>query len=182
MRARPEADIDDFFKHENHREPPSLSDQEKLSTGTKSALLGCFPGMPEPGRSTAAKEASMVILDMAAVIHMVKPQRAKYFGDYTAMHLLPFLEKQINNNTTRVDAVWDIYPEASLKEQTRAKRSAGSIRTNRVSALLPILKGAEWQTFLKMSQNKISCLSFSVLSYKYMPKIPGTTSSPQKQI
>ncbi len=35
LQARPEADIDAFFKHENQREPPSLSDRDKLRQGTK---------------------------------------------------------------------------------------------------------------------------------------------------
>ena len=30
LQARPEADIDAFLKHENQREPPSLSDRGKL--------------------------------------------------------------------------------------------------------------------------------------------------------
>jgi len=60
LKARPDADIEDFFRHENQREPPSLCDQGKMITGTKSALLGCLPGMPEPGRSAAAREATVV--------------------------------------------------------------------------------------------------------------------------
>ena len=57
---------------------------------------------------------------MAAVIQLAKPGRGKYFGDYTQMHLLPFLEKQVHNNTTRVDAEWDIsYSEAILTSQKK---------------------------------------------------------------
>ncbi len=59
---------------------------------------------------------------MAAVIHMIRPQRAMVYGDYTETHLIQFLEKQITNNTTRVDAVWDTYQDASLKLQTHAKQ------------------------------------------------------------
>ena len=81
LQARPDADIEDFFKHENQREPPSLSDRGKLRSGTKSDILGCIPGMPGPSRSPAAREASVVVLDMAAVIHVIKPQRANLFGD-----------------------------------------------------------------------------------------------------
>ena len=75
LQARPD-DIDYFFRHENQREPPSLSDQGRLLSWTKSALLSCLPGMHPPGKATAAKEASVIVLDMAAVIHIVKPQRA----------------------------------------------------------------------------------------------------------
>ena len=38
------------------------------------------------------------------------------------MHLLPFLESQMTNNTTRVDAVRGTYQDTSVKSQTRAKR------------------------------------------------------------
>ena len=48
--------------------------------------------MPDAGRSPAAKEATMVELDMAAMVHFVKPQRAKVFGEYTQMQLLPYLQ------------------------------------------------------------------------------------------
>lgn len=76
------------------------SDQGKLISGTKSALPGCLPGMPDPGCPPTAKEASVVVLDMSAVIHIVKPQRATAFGEYTQMLLLPFLESQMTHNQT----------------------------------------------------------------------------------
>ena len=95
--GRPDGIIDDFFRHENQCGPPSLCDRGKLMSGTKSALLGCLPGMPDPGHSPAAKEASAIVLDMSAIIHVVKPQRATVFGEYTHMHLLPFLESQMTS-------------------------------------------------------------------------------------
>ena len=66
-------------------------------SGTKSALLGYLPGKPDPGRSPATKEASVIVLDMSAIIHTVEPQRATVFGEYTHMHLLPFLESQMTS-------------------------------------------------------------------------------------
>lgn len=78
--------------------------------------------MPDAGRSHAAKEATFVVLDMAAWLHFMKPQRAEVFGKYTQMQLLPFLQSQMTNSTIRVDAVWDTYKELSLK--TRGKRGA----------------------------------------------------------
>jgi len=52
----------------------------------KSSLLSCLPSTSGPGLSPAAKEASVVLCDMSAVIHMVKPHRAQMFGEYTQMH------------------------------------------------------------------------------------------------
>jgi len=90
LQARPNADADDFFKYENQREPPSLSNRGKLRSGTKSDILGCLPAMSGPGRTPAAREATLVVLDMAAVVHIIKPQRASAFGEYTKMQLLPY--------------------------------------------------------------------------------------------
>ena len=160
LQARPGADIDAFFKHENQRGPPSLSDRGKLRQGTKSDIIDCLPGMPASGRSDAVKASTVVILDMAAVIHIIKPQRASIFGEYTEMQLLPYLQSQMTDNTSRVDAIWDTYQAASLKSQTRAKRGETSSRRTRVSAKIPIPKGAEWQKFLKDSQNKDELFQF----------------------
>ena len=141
--------MDAFFKHENQREPPSLSDRDKLRQGTKSDIIACLPGMLAPGRSKAVKEATVVILDMAAVINIIKPQRARIFGEYTQIQLLPYMQSQMTENTSRVDAIWDTYQEASLKSQTRAKRGETSSRRTRVSAKIPIPMGVEWQKITK---------------------------------
>jgi len=57
------------------------------------------------------------------------------------MHLLPFLESQMTNNTTRLDAVCDTYQDASLKSQACARRGEALGRRTRVSAKIPIPKG-----------------------------------------
>ena len=116
--------------------------------------------MPDPGRSPAAKQATVILLDMSAVIHFLKPQRATVFGEYTNMHLLPYLESQITQKTTRVDAVWDTYKDDSLKSQTRTKRGETGGRRTRVSAKIPIPKGTEWQKFLTESHNKDELYQF----------------------
>jgi len=117
--------MDDFFKHENLREPPALSNERKLLAGTKSSLLGCLPGMPTSGSSPSVQEATVVVLDMPAVIHIVKPTQAHVFGEYTSKHLIPYIESQMTKTTTRVvDAVWDIYKRTSLKSQTRARKNS----------------------------------------------------------
>ena len=116
------SDMQEFFKYENCRFPPALSDRGNLRSGTKSQIIDCFPEIPSPGKSPAVRKATVVILDMPAVIHMVKPKRASVFGEYVPNHLLPFIYSQMSSTTTRVDAFWDRYPENSLKNQTRVKR------------------------------------------------------------
>ena len=155
LQARPDSDMLDFFKHENSRFPPSLSYKGKLRSGTKSHILECLPCLPDRGKNPSTKKATVIVLDMPAVIHMVKPSKAHFFSEYIPKHLLPFLQGQMTNSTTRVDAVWDRYPETSLKNQTRTKR-IGTVKERRIRASnnVPIPKGKEWQNFLKVSENK----------------------------
>ena len=160
LQARPEEDADAFFKYENQREPPSLSDRGKLRSGTKFDILGCLPDMPGPERTPEARETSVVVFDMAAVVHIIKPQRASVFGEYTEMQLLRYLESHMMDRTTRVDAIWDTYTETSLKSQTRIKRGGTASRRTRVSDKIPISKGAQWQLFLKDGQNKDELFQF----------------------
>ncbi|KAL8607832.1 hypothetical protein ACOMHN_005387 [Nucella lapillus] len=150
----------EFFKHENRREPPSLTQDGKLRMGTKSVVVTCLPSMPDPGRSIEAKEATVRVFDMAAIVHMIKPQCAHLFGEYSAMQLMPFLEGQMTINTLRIDLIWDTYSETSLKSQTREKRSQQAGRRTRVAAQIPIPKGAQWATFLEDAENKDELFRF----------------------
>ena len=125
LQARPDSNMAEFFMHENAREPSALSDKGKLRTGAKSQILGCLPFMQEYGHDPTPKQASVVILDMAAVIHILRPTRAKVFWEYTSMHLLPFMESQKTPRSTRIDAIWGCYHKHSLKNQTHTKRQAG---------------------------------------------------------
>ena len=42
LQSRPDFDLNNFFKYENQKETPSLSDQGKLRSGTKSDVLQCL--------------------------------------------------------------------------------------------------------------------------------------------
>ena len=173
--ARPDSNMADFFMHENAREPPALSDKGKLRTGTKSQILGCLPSMPGYSHDPNPKQASVVILDIAAVIHMVRPTLAKVFGEYTSMHLLPFMESQKTPRTTRIDAVWECYYKHSLKNQTRTKRQAGGgIQRTRVSTKIQMPWKKDWQQFLSINQNKDDL--FKYISTELISATANTTA------
>ena len=160
LKASSDADIDDFFHHENQREPPAISSQGKLMSGTQSTLLNCLPTMPYPGCRYASMESTVVLFDMAAIIHMVKPQQASLFGEYTQMQLLLFLGSQLTEYCTRVDAVWDTYHISSLKSQTRINLGETAGRWTKVSSQIPLPKGSEWQRFLNDSANQDALFKF----------------------
>ena len=115
--------MEEFFRYENQREPPSLSNQGSLRSGNKSDILEWLKA--PTGRSAEAKAATVVVLDMAAVVHMVRPTSAHTFRDYVSQHLVPFVESQVTPTVTRVDAVWVTYPEDNLKTLTHQHRGLG---------------------------------------------------------
>ena len=74
LQSRPDADMEEFFRYENHREPSRLSNQGSLRSGNKSDILEWLKA--PTGRSAEAKAATVVVLDMTAVVHMVRPTSA----------------------------------------------------------------------------------------------------------
>ena len=109
LQSRPEADMVDFFKYENQREPPSLSDRGLLRAGNKSDILTCIKA--PTARVCTARQVSVMVFDMASIIHMVRPTRAVTFAEYVSLNVVPFLENQLTSTVKHVDAIWDTYPE-----------------------------------------------------------------------
>ena len=72
-------DLDNFFKHENHAYPPSLSLFGKLRFGTKSDLVECLEQLCTS--CGEAPVADVIILDRAAIINMLKSIGVKTFQE-----------------------------------------------------------------------------------------------------
>jgi len=82
---------------------------------------------PAPNcRSNATKAATLVVLDMAVVVHIFWPTLTHTFRDYVSQHLVPFVKSQITPTVTRVDAIWDTYPEENHKTLTHQHRGFSS--------------------------------------------------------
>ena len=74
----------------------------------------------------SASLATLVMLDMAAVVHNGETYISKTVADYATQHIVPFLEYQITPTVERIDAIWDNYPEGNLKSSvTRQRRGTG---------------------------------------------------------
>ena len=120
-----DGNLGEFFRHENQACPPALSDGGNLYLGTKSDLLTCltqFSGVDSV--TTVCPVTSIVILDGAAIIQMLKPVAVKTFEEYTSQIFVPYIMSQFQK-ALRVDLVWDRYIEGSLKSTARAKRGKG---------------------------------------------------------
>ena len=85
LQSRPKADMIDFFKYENQREPPSLSDYGLLGAGNKSDILACIKA--PTARVYVARQPLLWVFDMAAIVHMVRPTRALTLAEYYNMQM-----------------------------------------------------------------------------------------------
>ena len=141
----------EFFKFENQRQPPSISNQGRLCSGTKSDILECMK--VKKNHVAAARDATVVVIDGAVMVQMVRPTTAKTFHDYVNTNIAGFVRSHMSyKSVTRLDIVFDTYPEENLKAQTHQRRATGS-RT-KVNGRTPIPK-CNWNSdFLKNEGNK----------------------------
>lgn len=122
-RPNPDENIQDFMCHENAREPPSLSVRGSLRPADKSVILDCLQA--PKGTDARAKESTVFILDMAAIMHMIPPTRAATFREYVYVHVTPFIKSVCGPVATRVDVIYDRYPKKNLKGLTHIRRGTG---------------------------------------------------------
>ena len=97
LQLHPDADIMDIFRYENEKEPPSLTGRGMMRSGAKSDILS-YLNAPTC-RSSAIKQATVMIFDMAAVINMIRSTLEKHFREYLSLHIIPFFESQISDCT-----------------------------------------------------------------------------------
>ena len=122
LQSRLDFDLDNFFKYENQKEPPSLSDQGKLRSGTMSDVLQCLT-IP---RLTPPDDVTVTVLYGPAVVHMVLPTYGTNYQQYVVRHFMPFITNSLTNSTSRLDIVWDNYPDHNLKVPLWTKFLANS--------------------------------------------------------
>ena len=148
-----EGDLDDFFCHENHSFPPSISQHGNLRLGSKSDLLevleNCRSYAEEP------KNMQVVILDGPAIVNMLKPVACQAFAEYAEKVFLKYLAKQLEA-VDRLDIVWDIYVQDSLKSTTRSKCGKGSRRRVQPTTRVP----TNWHEFLRVDDNKTELFAY----------------------
>jgi hypothetical protein len=81
LQSRPDADLEEFFCYENQT---NLSNQGSMRSGNMVDILYCLSA--PHSRSDEAKAATVVILDMTAVVHMIRPTTGNTFQEYVSMH------------------------------------------------------------------------------------------------
>ena len=83
------------------------------------------------------------------IVQIMEPRTARTFDDYFTTVFAPYILKQLLS-TKRVDLVWDVYLEDSLKKSMRERRGSGQRR----KVLGPTRIPGDWKGFLRVDENK----------------------------
>ena len=97
----------------------------------------------------SAPPVDAVILNGAVIVQMLEPKTSCPFDEYFSIVFATYVLKQLEN-AKRVDLVWDVYLDDSLKKSLREKRGAGQRRKVMGSTRIP----SDWKGFLRVDGNK----------------------------
>jgi len=130
-----EGNLKDLFKHENQPWPPALSKGVTLRSGNKAGLLVELEALVRP--VAANPQVTAKILDGAVIVQMSSPRNSQTFEDYSKTVFMPYIDQQLEH-TDRIDIVWDVYTQGSLKAATRESRGKGVRWRVELSSKMPI--------------------------------------------
>ena len=144
-----DGNLDEFFSHENQTFPPSLSKDGMLHTGYKSDLLCSLDDIQDTSQDKPSVKC--IVIDGTAVANILAPVNCINFKDYSKKVSPPFILQQFQSGCRRVDIVWDVYLENSLKESARIKGGQGVRRRVLQDSTIP----SNWHAFHLVDQNGI---------------------------
>ena len=137
---------------------PSLSKLGQLRGGQKADLLKCLSNTSVQIATQPAVDA--VILDGAVIVQMLQPRTARTFEGYFSNVFTPYILKHLET-AKRVDLLWYVYQDDSLKRSLREKRGSGQRRKVLTSTRIP----ADWKSFLRVDDNKDEFSNFLQTRY-----------------
>lgn len=124
-----------------------------LNMGVKSQLVDILEQTSNATYDDPPTE--VVIIDGAAMVNSKAPGAAKTFDDYAKDVITPYVDSYAERYT-RVDVVFDIYRQDSLKSETRQKRGSGARRKVVGNSRPP----KSWTSFLRCDDNKTELFAF----------------------
>src|SRR6218665_1789141 len=148
-------DLKEFFQHENQALPPSLSQNGTLRLGTKSNLLACLCSLSTTSTDLSELTVDACIMDVAVIVQMLQLGCSRTLEEYNQKIFIPYI-KSVLQKVQRLDIVFDIYFENSLKSATRVKRGSGKRLHVVDNTIIP----RNWQEFLRVNDNKTELFHF----------------------
>ena len=145
-----QVNLDQFFAHVNHDFPPTLSEYGKLRPPTSKAdVLRCLKSVPMRNIEVySLPNVDSSVIDAPAWVHMHLPRSSKAIGDYCCEEVLSPI---INFTLKRIDLVFDVYREDSLKRDIRMRQGDEVCRFS-VRKETPVPKN--FKSFLHNEGNK----------------------------
>lgn len=98
---------------------------------------------------TESPEVEVLVMDGAVVVQMLSPGISRTFQDYVDSVFKPYVLKKLQA-VRRVDIIWDVYRDDSLKKGTRERR--GKVARCKVTPSTQIPKN--WHALLRNDENK----------------------------
>ena len=156
------------FMNENHAWPLSFaSNCTVIHTTIESDLISCVVSMVPS--ETNVRNVDVKIIDGAGMVHRLDPRKAhtlvKTVQDYCAYVFLPYIENMLQF-VNRLDIVWDVYGNDSLKYQARQKRGTGNT-FDRNTSIPP-----DWKNCLLYSHRPKQRWSLQIASHVYSRVLP----------
>ena len=110
-----------------------------------------------------------MILDEAAIVHMLKPGLCKTFIEYASDIFIPYILSQLQHQS-HLDLVWDYYAKTgSLKATARSNRGKGIHRHVTANGYL----SGNWHDFLHVNDNKEELFCFLSRQVIESIRVPG---------
>ena len=94
-------------------------------------------------------EFDFAIIDGAAIIIALTPDANQTLKENAAQKFIPRIAKLLSN-VLRIDVVFDVYLETSLKNSVRLYRGEGPRKRMKDNYKVP----TNWKSFLRHSENK----------------------------
>ena len=129
-----------------------------LKKSPKSALLHKLEGPTEPVEVIPGEYA--FIADGMACVRQIKASQLTY-SEFAA-HLLSFIIG-CSKSAKRVDVVFDVYVDNSIKDVERTRRSHGELRLKKI---IPTAQIKQWNLLLSSNENKNKLTAFIVDHWK----------------
>ena len=139
--------MENFFQHENHSYPPSLSQFGDLRSGTKADIAACLEEFSESVADCPAVD--VMVQDGAAIICTLKPTGSMTFKQYADSVFLPYLNSLLKD-ILRLDLCGTYTLMMTVWSSTREKRGKGIRRRVASTNTVP----GNWQEFLRVPENK----------------------------
>lgn len=168
-------DVTEFFKHENNRYPPSLSEFGSLRKPNDDLVMCLLKpkkiDQPYRSQSDSPETASALIMNALSHIQMVFPATPMTVKDYSEQIFDKLIDKK-REKYDRVDVLFDVNEVNSFEEMTKEICDDGIKYVNWIDNETKLHNGAVW--FAKfLSKAKVKTQFLKILASNYVKNTPS---------